>query len=140
MPLRPTGAMTCSATWRSACITTDAIIAARAIGLDRDLGSLEAGKKADIILLDGFKPHLYPPVMPLNRVTHFASAADVDTVIVDGAILMEHRRPKQVPATAILEQAETIAAWVFDNAGLTDQRREQADIWQTRRKAGAKDF
>ncbi len=111
--------------------------AARALGLDRDLGSLEVGKKADIILVDGFKPHLYPPVMHLNRITHFACAADVDTVIVDGAILMEQRRPELVSGPEILEHAANLSAWLFEEANITDNRNERPDIWYTTREATA---
>jgi 5-methylthioadenosine/S-adenosylhomocysteine deaminase len=111
--------------------------AARALGLDSDLGSLEVGKKADIILLDGFKPHLYPPVMHLNRITHFSSAADVDTVIVDGTILMEQRHPKLVSPPEILEQASEISERLFKEANLTGNRNEKPDIWHIRREASA---
>lgn len=109
--------------------------AARALGLDHELGSLEAGKKADIILIDGFKPHLYPPVMPLNRVTHFATAADVDTVIVNGAIIMEERRPLRVSVSEILERADASARNVFHQAGLERDRHEADDIWGRSRLA-----
>ena len=64
------------------------IDAAHALGLHDDLGSLEPGKKADIVLVDLKKPHLWPPNMPVTRLAHFANAADVDTVVVDGRILM----------------------------------------------------
>ena len=53
------------------------IDSARALGLDGDLGSLEPGKKADIVLVDLRKPHLYPPNMPVTRLAHFANAGDV---------------------------------------------------------------
>ena len=66
------------------------IHAAKAIGLEDELGSLEPGKKADIVMLDRRKPHLYPPMMPLTTVAQFANAADVDTVIVNGGIRMRH--------------------------------------------------
>lgn len=111
--------------------------AARALGLERDLGSLEVGKKADIILVDGFKPHLYPPVMHLNRITHFASAADVDTVIVDGKILMEQRRPNHASTPEILEHAAEISAWLFEEAKIAGYRSENPDIWYTTREATA---
>lgn len=111
------------------------IDAARALGLDHDIGSLEPGKKADIILVDGFKPHLYPPVMPVNRITHFATAADVDTVIVDGAILMQDRRPLRVSHSDVLDAAAQMADRMFEQAGLTHHRREAADIWGNTRQA-----
>ena len=67
------------------------IDAAKAIGMEADLGSLEPGKKADIVMLDRRKPHLYPPMMPLTTVAQFANAADVHTVIVNGEVRMRDR-------------------------------------------------
>lgn len=112
------------------------IDAARALGLDADLGSLEVGKKADIILLDGCKPHLWPPVMPLNRVTHFANAADVDTVIVDGRVLMHRREVAHLDPAEILEAAQAAADKAFCAIGQTDSRRESPDLWRNARRAG----
>ena len=53
---------------------------ARALGMEDEIGSLEAGKKADIILIDMAQPHLYPANMPLYRVAYFANGNDVETV------------------------------------------------------------
>jgi cytosine/adenosine deaminase-related metal-dependent hydrolase len=85
------------------------IDAARALGLEKELGSLEPGKKADIILIDMFKPHLYPLNMPVYRVAYFANGNDVDTVIVNGEVLMEHRQVRTVNEAEVLEfvQKET---------------------------------
>ena len=82
------------------------IDAARALGMEKDLGSLEAGKKADLILLDMFKPHLYPLNMPVYRVAYFANGNDVDTVIVNGKVLMEGRRVNTVREDEVLELAQ----------------------------------
>lgn len=106
------------------------IDAARALGLDADLGSLEPGKKADIVLLDGQKPHLWPPVMALNRITHFANAADVDTVIVDGRVLMQGRQVPHLDLRAVLEDAALQADRVFAASGHAASRTEGGDIWR----------
>ena len=45
---------------------------ARALGMESEIGSLEPGKKADLILIDMDKPHLYPLNMPVHRITNFA--------------------------------------------------------------------
>ena len=82
------------------------IDAARALGMEDDIGSLEAGKKADVILVDMFKPHLYPLNMPVSRLLYFANGADVDTVIVDGRILMENRTVSSVDEAEVLETAQ----------------------------------
>ncbi|UYV38023.1 amidohydrolase family protein [Rhodobacteraceae bacterium D3-12] len=114
------------------------IDAARALGLQDHIGSLEVGKRADIILLDGQKPHLWPPVMPLNRITHFANAADVDTVLVDGRVLMERREVPHLDLEDILIEAEKAADRVFSDAKRLDTRTESSQSWrQAKRSTGS---
>ncbi|NLY46600.1 MAG: amidohydrolase [Tissierella sp.] len=67
---------------------------ARALGLDDEIGSIEVGKKADIILLDLDKPHFYPRHNLVSAISYSAHGSDVDTVIVDGKIIMENREIK----------------------------------------------
>ena len=57
--------------------------------MEREIGSLEVGKKADVVLLDLRRPHLYPLNMPVFRLIYFANGNDVDTVIVDGRIALQ---------------------------------------------------
>ncbi len=63
---------------------------AKAIGFE-DSGKLAVDMKADIILIDTDKPHFYPKNNPLSTVVYSAQASDVDTVIVDGKIVMKNR-------------------------------------------------
>ncbi len=91
---------------------------AEAFRLEDSVGSLEPGKKADIILVDMRKPHLYPLNMPVDRVTYFANGGDVDTVIVDGEVLMEGRMVKTVDETEVLERAQTEIEAAIDRSGL----------------------
>ncbi|WP_137896381.1 amidohydrolase family protein [Ramlibacter sp. 2FC] len=105
------------------------IDAARALGLGAEIGSLEAGKKADIILVDLFKPHLMPMNMPLYRVTCFANAADVATTIVDGRVLMQDRRVLSVDEGAVLEAAQAASELMLERSGLQHLTREPARLW-----------
>ena len=52
-----------------------------------------------------FQPHLYPPILPIDRLVNYASGADVDTVIVDGVVLVEGRRVLSVDVDEVLESA-----------------------------------
>lgn len=106
------------------------IDAARALGLDSEIGSLEIGKRADIVLVDGRAAHLWPPVMPLNRITHFACAGDVNSVIVNGRLLMRDRTPLAVSVDEILVQAEAEANRVFSASGHEATRQEKPCIWR----------
>ncbi|NRP69613.1 Atrazine chlorohydrolase [Ensifer psoraleae] len=109
------------------------IDAARALGLESDLGSLETGKKADIVLVDMRKPHLYPPGMPVTRLAHFANAADVDTVIVDGRVLMRGRRIEHLDTADILDSAAREQKLAFERAGVTGLFAEPASYWRSSR-------
>jgi cytosine/adenosine deaminase-related metal-dependent hydrolase len=79
---------------------------AKALDLEKMIGSIEPGKKADLILVDMYKPHLYPLNMPVDRITCYANGNDVDTVIVDGEILMENRVVNTVNEDEVLERAQ----------------------------------
>lgn len=57
-----------------------------------DLGRLERGATADLIVVDAMKPHLQPICDPIRSLVWYASAADIDTVIVDGRPLVRNRR------------------------------------------------
>jgi 5-methylthioadenosine/S-adenosylhomocysteine deaminase len=106
------------------------IDAARALGLDRDIGSIEVGKKADLILLDLFKPHLMPLNMPVFRVTAFANAADVDTTIVDGRVLMHQRHVLSVDETEVLEQAQLATDRMLERSGLAHLTNDPPKLWR----------
>jgi len=78
-----------------------------------DLGSLEVGKIADIILLDFAQPHLTPQGRVLSDLVYAAYASDVDTVIVHGEILMEHRRLLTLDEPRIRARVNEAAARLF---------------------------
>lgn len=105
------------------------IDAARGLGMDHLVGSLEPGKKADIILIDMQKPHIYPIHMPLYRIVYYALGSDVDTTIVDGKILMEKRIVKTIDEKRALEMAQTAADTALDRTGLRDLLRLPDNFW-----------
>jgi cytosine/adenosine deaminase-related metal-dependent hydrolase len=94
------------------------IDAAKALGMDKEIGSLEPGKKADIILVDWFKPHLVPMNMPVYRMVYYANGEDVSTVIVDGRILMRDRHVLTVDEDSILNAAQRESDLAVRRAGL----------------------
>jgi len=63
---------------------------AEAIGFKDEVGRIEKGMKADIILLDIDKPHLFPINNPVSATVYSAQGSDVDTVIIDGKIVLEN--------------------------------------------------
>jgi cytosine/adenosine deaminase-related metal-dependent hydrolase len=94
------------------------IDAARALGMEDEIGSLEVGKKADIIFIDMLQPHLYPAQMPLYRVAYFANGNDVETVIVNGQVLMLDRQVNTVDVASVLELAQQEIDAALERTGL----------------------
>jgi len=95
------------------------IDAARGLGMADQIGSLEVGKRADLITVDLRKPHLAPRNMPIWRVVCFANGADVSDVIVDGEILMRNRVVPHVDLAEILEAAEAETNAMLRRSGLS---------------------
>ncbi|MFQ3573443.1 MAG: amidohydrolase [Thermodesulfovibrionales bacterium] len=79
---------------------------AEALGMGHQLGSLEAGKLADIILLDIKKPHLMPIYNIYSHIVYSASDKDIDTVIVNGNVLMENRSVVNIDEDETLNKAK----------------------------------
>ncbi len=65
---------------------------ARALGLADRIGSLEVGKKADLIVINTQKSHLTPMYQPVSHMVYAARGSDVDTTVINGRIVMENRR------------------------------------------------
>jgi 5-methylthioadenosine/S-adenosylhomocysteine deaminase len=63
---------------------------ARAMGLEAEIGSLEVGKKADLVAFDFRRPHLYPAVSPVGTLVHTGQGRDVELVMVDGRVVVEN--------------------------------------------------
>lgn len=68
------------------------IESAKLLGIDAEVGTLEVGKRADLILIDLDKPHLQPVHDLHSLIAYSATGADVDTTIVNGQILMRKRQ------------------------------------------------
>lgn len=109
------------------------IDAARALDMEKEIGSLEPGKKADIILVDWFKPHLVPMNMPVYRMVYYANGEDVSTVVVDGRVLMRDRRVLTVDEKKILDAAQRESDLAIRRAGLQDMTALPDGFWGTTR-------
>ncbi|MEQ9330035.1 amidohydrolase family protein [Thalassobaculum sp.] len=112
------------------------IDAARALGMESEIGSLEPGKKADLILVDLRRPHLYPANMPVFRVVYFANGNDVHTVVVDGEVMLADRRPTRVDADAVLDAAQRETELMLDRTGFRSMLDTPDGFWRAVR-AGA---
>jgi 5-methylthioadenosine/S-adenosylhomocysteine deaminase len=79
---------------------------ARALGLGEITGSLEVGKRADLIVIDINKPHLTPMYNPYSHLVYAASGHDVRHSIIDGRIVMEDRRLRTLDLEDIIERSK----------------------------------
>lgn len=89
---------------------------AKALGLGNITGSLETGKKADIIVIDTHKPHLTPMYNPFSHLVYAARGQDVKHTIINGRLVMENRQLltlnlEEVMARA-MEKAMDVRKWV----------------------------
>lgn len=90
---------------------------AKALNLDTEIGSLKVGKKADIIVLDLSQPYLHPlytepvrNIIPL--LVYGANGSEVETVVIDGKIVIENFKVLTVDEKAVIEEADKIPAMV----------------------------
>jgi 5-methylthioadenosine/S-adenosylhomocysteine deaminase len=91
---------------------------AKALGMENITGSLEVGKKADIIVLDTNKPHLTPLYSPYSHLVYAARGNDVSHSIINGQLVMEDRKLLTLNLGEIMTQAKERAVqvqeWVSD--------------------------
>ena len=79
---------------------------AKAIGREGELGIIAPGALADILLVDIEKPHLYPHTNLISELVYSAHASDVNTVIVNGSIVVENRKCLTMNAAEVCSTAQ----------------------------------
>ncbi len=82
---------------------------ARALHLETEIGSLETGKKADLILLRTDAPHAVPLYNVYSQIVYALKASDVETVMIAGRLVMEGRRVLSVSETEVIARAREYA-------------------------------
>ena len=83
---------------------------AAVLGLEKEIGTLEPGKRADIIVVDIHQPHLCPVYDPFSALVYSANGADVKDVIVNGKILMKNREFMTLDPFEIMERLKAISS------------------------------
>lgn len=87
---------------------------AEALGLERKIGSLEVGKKADIILVNMKRANLIPLHDLCANLVYSAHGCDVDTTIVNGKIIMTNQKVKTLNEDEVLKKAAKAARELLD--------------------------
>jgi 5-methylthioadenosine/S-adenosylhomocysteine deaminase len=78
------------------------------LGLEKEIGTLEVGKRADVIVVDLKNPHLCPLYDPFSALVYSAGGSDVRDVVVNGKILMKKKEFMTLDLTEILEKVKEI--------------------------------
>jgi 5-methylthioadenosine/S-adenosylhomocysteine deaminase len=86
--------------------------AARVLGLEREIGSLEAGKRADLIVVDTHQPHLTPMYDPVSLLVYAARGSDVCHSVINGQVVLEDRRLLTIDEAQVLADARQAAALI----------------------------
>ncbi|MBU4259497.1 MAG: amidohydrolase [Proteobacteria bacterium] len=81
---------------------------AGALGLDHEIGSIETGKQADIIIIDVNRPHLVPMYNPVSHIVYSARGSDVQDVIIAGNVVVRDKKILTFDVEEILERASLI--------------------------------
>ncbi|MCR8659101.1 amidohydrolase [Paenibacillus endoradicis] len=84
------------------------------LNIGHEVGTLEIGKKADIILIDLRKPHLQPIHNIHSLLSYCANGSDVDTTIVNGKVLMQGRQLLTIDEDELLKQVSTRSKRIVD--------------------------
>jgi len=82
---------------------------AKALGIEKITGSIEVGKRADIIVIDINKPHLIPIYNPISHLVYSAKGSDVTNSIINGRLVMSDRKILTFNLKDVLEQAIAIS-------------------------------
>lgn len=79
---------------------------AKALCWDNEIGSIEVGKKADLAIVNFAKPHLRPIYNEVSHLVYAAKSADVETVLINGRMVMENRQLTTLKIEKVMEMAE----------------------------------
>jgi len=82
---------------------------AKVLGLEKEVGTIEVGKKADLIIVDIWKPHLCPHHDICALLAYSANGGDVESTIINGRIVMENRRLVGINEDEVMRKAHECA-------------------------------
>jgi len=92
---------------------------AQALGLDADIGSIEVGKKADLVLYDTARAEWSTVFNPVNSLVYNADGRSVHTVMVDGRVVVENHVPLFVDEAALITKVQTMGESMLERTGIS---------------------
>ena len=97
---------------------------ARAVGLEDEIGSLEAGKKADFVIFDPYRnPKAVPMHNPVSSLVYSSTMENIESVAVDGKFVLENGKFTMIDdERALLKEAQKVAEDLCERGGITNRR------------------
>ena len=92
---------------------------ARALGLDSEIGSIEEGKRADLVLFDTKRAEWRTLFNPINNLVYNADGRSVHTVIVDGRVVVEDHRPQFVDEWELIQKVQELGEGLLARTGVS---------------------
>jgi cytosine/adenosine deaminase-related metal-dependent hydrolase len=93
------------------------IDAARLLRWDHEIGSLEPGKAADVVVVDGDNVRLTPAYDPIGTLVRYATGTDVESVLVNGRLVVGGGRVLTIDEPALLDEAERVGSMLGEVLG-----------------------
>ncbi len=91
---------------------------ARALGLDGEIGSIEADKKADLVLFDTKRPEWRTIFNPVNNLVYNADGRSVHTVVVNGQVVVEDHKPTFVDEWQLIQKVQALGENMLQRTGV----------------------
>ena len=91
---------------------------ARALGLEREIGSLEVGKRADLVLFETRRPEWRTLFNPVNTLVYGADGRSVHTVLVDGRVVVENHRASFVDEDELIDRVQVLGQRLLERTGI----------------------
>jgi cytosine/adenosine deaminase-related metal-dependent hydrolase len=91
---------------------------ARALGLEHEIGSIEVGKKADLVLFDTRRPEWRTLFNPINTLVYNADGRSVHTVIVDGRVVVQNGTPCYVDEWELIARVQALGERLLARTGM----------------------
>jgi cytosine/adenosine deaminase-related metal-dependent hydrolase len=102
---------------------------AKVLGIEKEVGSLEVGKKADIIMYDLNIPHLQPTMEPVSSVVLYGTSGDIETVIVDGKIIKKSHKILEKDVVSIVEKSQNRVEELWEE--FFNENPESKKLWES---------
>ncbi|MGN8875928.1 amidohydrolase family protein [Pseudoflavonifractor sp. HCP28S3_F10] len=102
----------------SAVVELATLGGAKALGREDSLGSIEPGKKADLVIFDPISPFSNPVHDPVSALVYSSSPSNIHTVLVDGKVVLENGHMTTVDEEKILREAQRLGARLVERSGL----------------------